>query len=167
MRRVMFLVLAAMMLPASAAAQSPTTPTPWAAYRADAQTFVDAFPTASPPVFTVETFQSQLEGAIVKWQAELERLATIVPEPCYADAHAAYLAFRTDELANYRDALPLIAAADSQMGVLGVVMMVQGMLAQAHPLAFPEPSAKPGVVTMGPVLDALHVIDTLQVCVPT
>ncbi len=58
----------------------------------------------------------------------------------------------------------LFEQADSQMGYIGIALMVQTMLAQAHPLAFPETSPEPGVVRLGPVLNALNVLDTLQEC---
>lgn len=161
-------VLAAALTSASAPVAAQGSPMLWAEYRAAAQAAVDdlARPRSSPGPFSIESLREGMDAALARWEVEYARLSAIAPEECYAAAHAEYLAFRHDELANYRDAIPMLMAAESQMGVLAISLMVQGLLAEAHPLAFPEVPPEAGVVTLGPKLDAMHIIDALQTCEP-
>lgn len=147
-----------------------TTPAPaampYADYRAAEQAFIDqnAIAAASQaPDF--DQFKARIKDALDRWQGENDRLAAVTPEDCYAAAHAELVGYRHDELANYRDAMPMLDNTESVMGLLPIVLMVNGILQKAHPLAFPETSPTPGVVQMGgPALNVMNILDTLSTC---
>ena len=157
MRRVLAvltLAVAGIVAGCGASAQGPTaSPMPFADFLAMAQSF-DAAEAGSGD--DSGTLLERLDAAEARWAQQLASFAAVVPEPCYADALAELTGYWRDYAANYTDARPMMEAAKSTMGVLGIALMIEGVLAQAHPLAYPGSQRAP-----------LHIIDALQTCEPS
>ncbi|MBX3031462.1 MAG: hypothetical protein KF809_15050 [Chloroflexi bacterium] len=158
MRRLAVLAMAgALTIPAAANAQDVM---PWAEYRAAAQAAEEAEIAATSTSWTFEDWPVRFEEGMARWQAELDRLAGITPEECYAAGHTEFQAFWRDYLANFRDALPMFEQAESMMGLIGPAMMVESIMRQAHPAAYVEASTS----MTGYTLDRMHLLDSLQTC---
>lgn len=116
---------------------------------------------------TVGDMQASLvasrEGAI----AERDRLAAITPDPCYADAHAQYLAFMDFSL---RFAEDLIAELDTATTFLDILpfMIASGAEGEARFPAFYRPGPSPApervMAGSGDEFDYVLGFDVLNTC---
>lgn len=162
--RVMSVVAAAalaVLVGGPAGAQSPApSPMPWEDYRHAAQAFEDVLDAPQEPL-TLETLMARFDEKMGQYQGEAARLASIVADSCYADAHAEYSAYWHDYIANATDARPMVAQVDSVMGVLPIGIMIETIMAAAHPSAYVDDAAS----MTGKRLDRMRILDTLQTCV--
>lgn len=161
MRRVVA-GLMALLIPTAGLAQSPMAPMPYSDFRALAQSFDEAERAGSGGPLTVDLLLERLDAAAGRWAEQITALDAIVPEGCYAAAHAELTAYWTDYAANYTEARPMLASVKSPMGVVAVALMIEGILAEAHPLAYVDDASS----LTGRTLDRMHIIDALQSCQP-
>jgi hypothetical protein len=151
---IMALVL--LLAPAQALAQEVV---PYQSYRTELAAGL-ATPDRSTPPLTIGNLIALAEESAARWEAQLAWLGYVIPEPCYADAHAEVLAYLTDSIATLRDAEPLMRAADSAMGAMGILLAAVESLRATHPSAFVQASSTLG----GYTADTLHILDTLATC---
>ena len=160
-RAIIGLFIVGALAAAPVSAQSPS-PMPWVEYRAAAQAFEDVLQAPRDPL-TLETLMPRFEEMMALYRGESDRLAAISPEPCYAAAHDEYAAYWRDYIANTDDARPMFEAADSVMGILPIAMMIETVMAAAHPAAYADDASN---AFLGKRLDRMRILDTLQTCVP-
>lgn len=161
MRRALVGAVLALASVGPAVAQSPApTPMPWLEYRAAAQAFEDVQQGPQDPL-TIETLMARFDAKMLEYQGEVDRLAAITPEPCYAAAHTEYSAYWHDYIANSNDARPMFEQAKSIMGILPIGIMIESIMAAGHPSAYVADSTS----MTGQRLDRMRILDTLQTCV--
>jgi hypothetical protein len=161
--RIVMVVLAlGAISPLSTAAQDPM---PYPEYRAA----IDAFRQAESErqegagtLTTVADAVARYEESLDRQSAEVERLSAITPEPCYADAHEEYVAYLGYAVATLRDTLPLVAEAESVMGMLPMLLAADATIRAAHPLAYVEDTES----LTGFRAEPTHIFDALATCAP-
>lgn len=149
-------VVALLLVPMQALAQEVV---PYESYRTELAAGL-ATPDRSNPPLTIDNLIALAEESAARWEAQLAWLGYVIPEPCYADAHAEVLAYLTDSISTLRDAEPLMRAADSAMGAMGILLAAVESLGATHPSAFVQASNTLG----GHKADPLHILDTLATC---
>lgn len=157
---MMFLAVIASAVPA--AAQSPM---PYDEYRQQLDAAREAERQASesePSVSTVEEYVARFTAALDRREDWLTLLESITPDPCYAEAHAEYLAYARDVLAIYRETLPLIKDAETPMGMVPALLTADEAVRAAHPLAYIEDaSAQSGYRN-----EPMNIFEVLSTCPP-
>jgi hypothetical protein len=158
-------------------AQDPT-PMPAAEYRAGLVAYEQAVTAsseaadeASDAMLTVANVTARLEVSVAMGKSELERLETIVPEPCYADAHAQYLDYSAYFIATMQESiLPALQDANTILDIIPVANAVGAEIESRFPAfhVFPDPEATPEPNTMQIGSEAefqhLRAFDTLNTC---
>ena len=150
-------------LASSATVAQSNDATPFADYRAAVTAFADAEASrqeSAGTLTTVEDAIARMDESIARQEAEGERLAAIAPEPCYADAHAEFLAFWRYRIASYKDTLPLVEGAESVIGMIPMFLAADATIRAAHPAAYVEDTTSMTGFTSEP----LNILDTLASC---
>ncbi len=101
---------------------------PYPEYRAGIAAFAEAESARQQSAGNLTTVKdiARMEETPARQEAEGDRLAAVTPEPCYADAHAEFLAFWRYRIATYRDTLPLVEGAESVIGMIPMFLAVGG-----------------------------------------
>ncbi len=173
--RVMAVALAlAVLLTGSAVrAQSPAgTITPPDAYRAALVIYRDLLAADDDDeqegIPTVADMQAGLAVSRERLTAERDRLAAITPDPCYADAHAQYLAYADYGFELLADMDAALAKATTMFDILPLLLAAGAELEARFPAFYkPGPSPAPGTITMGGsgnVSDYVLAFDVLNIC---
>ncbi len=142
-------------------------PVQYPEYRAAIAAFTDAEAALSDSAGTVSTVDESIarfEETVQRYDAEVARLAAVTPEPCYADAHEEYMAYWRYRIATFRDTIPLMADAESVMGMgmLPMILIADATIRKAHPLAYVEDQNALGGFQSEP----MNIFDSLATCEP-
>jgi hypothetical protein len=96
---------------------------------------------SDPP--TKKEVLAGLDRLIEMGTAEQERLAAVVPDPCYVLAHVQVVTYWQSSMNAMREAASQLKAASlAELG--SIVEPLDAALYQAHPLAYIEPYAPSG-----------------------
>jgi len=158
-----------------ALAQDPT-PMPAAEYRAGLVAYEQAVAASneaadegSDTMLTVSRVTAHLAVSVAMVQSQLARLETIVPEPCYADAHAQYLDYSAYFIATMQESiLPALQDANAILDIIPVADAVGAEMESRFPAfhVFPEATPAPDTIQIGSKAEFqyLRPFDTLNTC---
>jgi hypothetical protein len=137
---------------------------PYADYLAALQAFTrnDPFAGLSDPP-TVAEIEAAVEVLLANAKVEGERLAAVVPEPCYADAHRELTAYWQSSIELYEGILPQVAAMESLEELGPVIGSLDTELYARHPIAYVERTDGSGGFQGSP----FNILDALVTCDPT
>ena len=129
------------------------------AFKADMAAFNDSRSSDGTP--TVEETLGNLDASSPLYEAEIERLRAITPEPCYAAAHERSSPFtRARWPFSARRSRCFEDAAETVMGMLPFLMMAGEEIAARHPAAVVEDTS----TLTGTASDLLYIIPALATC---
>jgi hypothetical protein len=135
---------------------------PYADYRAALEAFSrnDPFAGLSDPP-TVAQIEAAIGVLLANAKIEGERLAAVMPEPCYADAHGELTAYWQSSIELYEGILPQVAAMESLDELGPVIGSLDTELYARHPIAYVERTDGSGGFQGSPfnILDAMVTCD--------
>ena len=131
-------------MPPPSGSSSPTAaatsvPMPFEEYVAALEASAANDPTAGlRSTSTTAEVVTALEASVALAIADQARISTIVPEPCYAEAHDAVYAYREAAIELFQDILPELAAAASVPDMVPTLEAMDAELYARYPVAFIE-----------------------------
>lgn len=128
------------------------------AFKADMAALNDSRSSDGMP--TVEETLGNLDASLPLYEAEIERLRAVMPEPCYAAAHEEVIGFQESTLAILGETRPLLEDVETVMGMLPFLMMAGEEIAARHPAAVVEDTS----TLTGTASDLLYIIPALATC---
>jgi hypothetical protein len=136
-------------------------PMPYAAYVAALEAFTtdDPFAGVSDPP-TKEQLVAGFEQLVAKATVEQERLAAVVPEDCYAEAHQQLLAYWQSSIELTGQVATELAAAATLEGLVPMVNEMDAELYARHPIAYVESTDGSGGFQGSP----FNILDLLATC---
>ncbi len=136
-------------------------PVPYAAYVAALEAFTtdDPFAGVSDPP-TKEQLVAGFEQLVAKATVEQERLAAVVPEDCYAEAHQQLLAYWQSSIELTGQVATELADAATLEGLVPMVNKMDAELYARHPIAYVEATDGSGGFQGSP----FNILDALATC---
>ena len=121
-------------------ATATSEPMPFEDYVAALEAFGANDPTAGlTTTSTPAEVVAALEASVALAIADQVRISTIVPEPCYAEAHDAVYAYRQSAIELLQGILPELSVAGSVPDMVPTLEAMDAELYARHPVAFIEP----------------------------